>query len=1093
MEFRILGPLEVWVDGSPAPLGGPKQRAVLAILLLRANEVVSRDVLIDEVWAGRPPPSAGHTLEAYVHRLRKLLGDALVTRPPGYLLRVAPEQLDLHRFERLVDEASVTAAPERSAAKLHEALAIWRGPALADLELQGSTRVELDRLAELRETALEERIEADLACGRHRALVPELDALVARFPLRERLRGQLMLALHGCARQAEALEAYHEARRYLLDELGLEPSPELRAVQSFILCADPSPAEPLTPAARRRRSPRAVLIATLTSAVVVSALVLARGDDAPPAIRGNALLAIGLDDARIRSAVRLDTGPGALAAGFGSLWVTEFRRNTVDRIDAAGRVQQTIHVGSGPSGVAVGAGAVWVANHLDGTVSRIDPRTQAVVQSIDVAGAPTDVAIADGSVWVAGARGQSVARLDARSGRLERTITVGDRPVALAAGAGAVWVGGGRSVTRIDPRSGTVTANVPTGASDLAYGAGALWASDDVAGTVARIDPARAAVTATLEAGDGPAAVAVAGETVWVADEPGAAVAAIDPSRAAVTRRIALSGRPGAIGSAGGRLWVGVSDPGHSHRGGTLVLLNPARRFDSIDPAIQHNVLPAQLLGLTNDGLLTFKHAAGRDGARLVPDLAVSLPAPSANGRRYTFRLRPGIRYSTGEPVRAGDIRRGIERGFRLKGPGTSLYAGIVGAADCLRGRARCKLARGIVADDRLRTITFNLTAPDPDFPYKLALPFAYAVPPGTPDRDVGLDPIPATGPYEIASYVPGYALRLVRNRQFREWSNAARPDGYADEIVWRLGVSLREGIAAVLDGRADWIQSIGQALPEARLRDIERRFPSQLHVNPLMQTDYVILNVNVPPFDDVRVRRAVNYALDRRAVARLFGGTGAQPTCQVLPPQMPGYIRYCPYTRRPRADGAWRAPDLATARRLVAASGTRGMRVVLWNTPQPGTFLEEGRAAVALLRRLGYRASMRLVPDPVYARRSGNSRYRVQASSGGWSADYPSPSSFIELKLSCRAFVPDTDYNHNAGGFCDPLLDRRVARARRLQARRPVRAAGLWRRIERSLVDRAVWLPMVTPRTTDLVSRRAGNYQFHPLWGLLVDQLWVR
>jgi peptide/nickel transport system substrate-binding protein len=168
-------------------------------------------------------------------------------------------------------------------------------------------------------------------------------------------------------------------------------------------------------------------------------------------------------------------------------------------------------------------------------------------------------------------------------------------------------------------------------------------------------------------------------------------------------------------------------------------------------------------------------------------------------------------------------------------------------------------------------------------------------------------------------------------------------------------------------------------------------------------------------------------------------------------------------------------------------------MRVAVWDTPHPGTFLEEGRATVALLRRLGYRARLHLVPDATFARRSGDSRVRAQVISGGWSADYPSPSSFIALKLSCAAFKPASAYNDNAGGFCDPAIDRDLARAQRLHAEHPQIAARAWRRIERRLVDRAVWLPMVTPRTTDLVSRRVGNYQFHPLWGLLVDQLWVR
>ncbi|HEX5922939.1 MAG TPA: ABC transporter substrate-binding protein, partial [Baekduia sp.] len=519
-------------------------------------------------------------------------------------------------------------------------------------------------------------------------------------------------------------------------------------------------------------------------------------------------------------------------------------------------------------------------------------------------------------------------------------IAVTGQPTALAVGAGSVWVSGagGRTVSRIDPQTNSVTATIPSGSDPgaLTYGAGALWVANGLHGTISRIDPSSNAVTSTIEVGDGAAAIAIAGGSIWVTNESGASLVEVDPRRGSVVRTIKLGGRPGAMSTAGGRLWVGVRDAGPNHRGGTLVLLNPAPKFDSIDPAIQYNVLPAQLLGMTNDGLVTFKHVGSRDGTQLVPDLANSLPSPADNGRSYTFHLRSGIRYSNRAPVRAGDIRRGIERVFKVNGPARSYYTGIVGGRRCARKPRRCDLSRGIVADDRRGAITFNLTAPDADFLYKLALPFAYAIPAGTPDRDVGRYPVPATGPYMIASYRAHHELRLVRNPAFREWSSAAQPDGYADEIVWKLGVTPEAGTSAVIHGRADWMLSIGQALPVPRLRDLERLYPSQLHVNPLMQTDYMILNVNTPPFDDIRVRRAVNYALDRRAITRLFGSSGAQPTCQVLPPQMPGYVRYCPYTNRGSHDGAWRAPDLTTAQRLVADSGTRRMKVVVWDTPGP-------------------------------------------------------------------------------------------------------------------------------------------------------------
>lgn len=251
MEFRILGPLEVSADGRLLTPSAPRQRALLAMLLLRANRVISTDQLIDQLWGEAPPTTARVTLQTYVLRLRRLLhapGDArrhavLVTRPPGYLLRVQPGELDLHHFDRLVDEAGTAMAehaPERAAEKLRAALALWRGPALADVASEFLRRIEATRLEERHWSALEERIEADLAVGRHTQLVGELDALVAEQPLRERLRGQLMLALYRSGRQAEALGIFRDAREVLAKELGLEPGPSLQRLERAILAADPS-------------------------------------------------------------------------------------------------------------------------------------------------------------------------------------------------------------------------------------------------------------------------------------------------------------------------------------------------------------------------------------------------------------------------------------------------------------------------------------------------------------------------------------------------------------------------------------------------------------------------------------------------------------------------------------------------------------------------------------------------------------------------------------------------------------------------------------------------------------------------------------
>jgi DNA-binding SARP family transcriptional activator len=240
VEFRILGPLEVVERGHVLALGGARQRALLALLLTRPNEVVSADRLIDELWPSQPPQNASNALQYHVSQLRKSLqgSEAVVTQPPGYLIRVGANELDLLRFERLVGEAE-RAAPAPAAELLREALALWRGPPLADVAQEPFAQVEILRLEELCVRALELRLEADLALGRQAELVGELEALVREHPLRERLRAALMRALYGSGRQAEALEAYRQTRTAFVEELGIEPSPALQELERAMLRQDP--------------------------------------------------------------------------------------------------------------------------------------------------------------------------------------------------------------------------------------------------------------------------------------------------------------------------------------------------------------------------------------------------------------------------------------------------------------------------------------------------------------------------------------------------------------------------------------------------------------------------------------------------------------------------------------------------------------------------------------------------------------------------------------------------------------------------------------------------------------------------------------
>ena len=257
MEFRILGPLEVWDEGREVSLGGPKPRALLAVLLLHPNEVVPADRLIDELWGEDSPERAAAALRVNVSRLRKALRqDVLTTRSPGYVMRVLADELDLHRFERLVDEGRSLLARGLAAdasERLRDALSLWRGPALADFAYESFAQAGITRLEEIRLSAVELRIDADLALGRQDELVGEIEALVAEHPLREHLRMYLMTALYRSGRQAEALDAYQDARRALVVELGIDPSPALQELERAILRQDPAlDVEATAPAVSRR-------------------------------------------------------------------------------------------------------------------------------------------------------------------------------------------------------------------------------------------------------------------------------------------------------------------------------------------------------------------------------------------------------------------------------------------------------------------------------------------------------------------------------------------------------------------------------------------------------------------------------------------------------------------------------------------------------------------------------------------------------------------------------------------------------------------------------------------------------------------------
>jgi DNA-binding SARP family transcriptional activator/streptogramin lyase len=537
MEFRILGPLEVVKDGRPVSIRRGKEQALLVYLLLHANELVPSSRLIDALWDERPPPTASKILQNAVSHLRKELGDGrLVTRDPGYVLRVDDGELDLEAFERLAE-----------AGQAKEALALWRGAPLLDLHEERFADDARRRLEEQRVAVLEERIDNDLAAGRYADLIPELEQLVGEHPLRERLQGQLMQALYGAGRQADALDVYRRARRTLSEELGLQPGPQLQELERKILTQDPGLA-PRTPPARVRSRPSPVRTnRRVALLVLVVALLLA---------------------AAITGIVLTTGGNGsAIVATKNSLAVVDPEKNEVVGV---------VPIGSTPRGVTVGAGHVWTANAGDGTVTEIDPGDLHVVKTIGLGSAATDLVEAAGQIWVATGSDDTVIRIDARSGGVLGTIHVPpdfqSSAYTIATGSGAVWLGSGGDIYKIDPTEHTTAGrfHYAGGINSLAFAGGSVWAASS-AETVVRMSAATLRPTGEASLGVIPTAIAIGAGSIWVAaPAPSgvhAAVWRLEPVTARVTQTTTLEKVVGfpptlEIAFGEGAVWVASYDAG---------------------------------------------------------------------------------------------------------------------------------------------------------------------------------------------------------------------------------------------------------------------------------------------------------------------------------------------------------------------------------------------------------------------------------------------------------------------------------------------------------------------------------------------------
>ena len=570
MEIRILGPLEVRDAGGAIRLGGPQQRALLALLVIRRGEVVPTDTLVDELWPEDPPAAAVKTVQMYVSQLRRALGDGvLTTHGRGYRLESEPADIDAQRFEAVLSRASAEERPDRAVALLGDALALWRGPALAGVADAPLARAESRRLEELRLVAVETRLGHELELRPPEALIPELQALVTAHPLRERLRVLSMLALYRAGRQAEALDVYRDARHRLDRDLGLEPTRELRELEAAILRQDPA-LDAVRPAARgrpaRRARARRLLVAGggLVALAAVAAVLASSGAGSKPSLASvgaNSVAVIEPAEGRIVGTVPVGAEPGAMALAGGRLWVTNGGDRTLTAIDVRSRrVVRAVGLTALPHSVAADARTLWLGNGYDGTLSRLELADGLLSRPFRPQPRSTGrlaLATGFGSVWV-GSQDDVVARLDPATQALRSTIAGVDNPEALAAGAGAVWVlpSSRRAVLAIDPRIDRTVDSIPIGDAgrSIAVTAEAVWVLGER--RLWRIDPRRRVATATVGLRS-PATALAAGEgAVWVADGLAGTVTRIDPERAEVERTIRIGRTIGGILAGDGAVWV---------------------------------------------------------------------------------------------------------------------------------------------------------------------------------------------------------------------------------------------------------------------------------------------------------------------------------------------------------------------------------------------------------------------------------------------------------------------------------------------------------------------------------------------------------
>jgi peptide/nickel transport system substrate-binding protein len=508
--------------------------------------------------------------------------------------------------------------------------------------------------------------------------------------------------------------------------------------------------------------------------------------------------------------------------------------------------------------------------------------------------------------------------------------------------------------------------------------------------------------------------------------------------------------------------------------GGTLKAGIPANP-DHLDPGLSYTNEGWEILEATNNGLLTFEKASGGAGSTIVPDIATALPTVSDHGLTYTFHVRSGVRFSppVNRDVRPSDFKYTIERLFRINSGGVGFYTGIAGA----NAFAKTKKGgiSGIVANDKTMTIAFHLTAPDGTFLDYMAIPFAFVVPAGTPARDISTDSKwrIATGPYVISRYVPKQEIVISRNPSFRQWTPSS-PNGHLDAIDVSIGVTPEQSVNEISNGQLDWYF---ESIPPDRLTQLKAQYPKQVYPFARNNITYFSMNERKYPFNKLAVRQAVNYATNRGALVKIFGGQG-NPTENIVPP---GFGKaYGKHTFYPN--------DLAKAKRLIEAAGATGASVTVWGhntdpTPKAVQYM------ASVLDSIGLKADVKTLDESVYWDTIATQKGDPQIAFNDWNEDFPEGQDFIDVLLNGEHIAAVG--NNNQSNMNVPAYDKLIDSARRM----PLGAArdAIWARLDALITkNNAPWVVFMNRQWPKFVSSRVHGLVFNGTYFELLPSMYV-